>query len=106
MRRFALLFVVLTLIATACGSGGDQGGVPTLHWYSYDEPGGSYVAAAKRCTEGSHGRYRLELVTLPNDADQQREQLVRRLAARDSDIDLISMDVIWTAEFAEAGWIR
>ena len=43
--------------------------------------------------------------TLPNNADEQREQLVRRLAAEDSDIDLISMDVIWTAEFAEAGWI-
>ena len=30
---------------------------------------------------------------------------MRRLAAEDSDIDLIGMDVIWTAEFAEAGWI-
>jgi multiple sugar transport system substrate-binding protein len=101
-----VLLVVLTLVAAACGSGGGEGGVPTLHWYSYDEPGGSYVDAAKACTAAAHGRYRIELVTLPNDADQQREQLVRRLAAKDSDIDLISMDVIWTAEFAEAGWIR
>jgi multiple sugar transport system substrate-binding protein len=31
--------------------------------------------------------------------------LVRRLAAGDSDIDIIGMDVIWTAEFAEARWI-
>ena len=30
---------------------------------------------------------------------------MRRLAAEDSSIDLIGMDVIWTAEFAEAGWI-
>ena len=30
---------------------------------------------------------------------------MRRLAADDSDIDLISMDVNWTAEFAEAGWV-
>jgi len=105
MRRIAPLFIVLTLIAAACGSGGSEGGVPTLHWYSYDEPGGSYVDAAKACTTAAHGRYRIELVTLPNDADQQREQLVRRLAAGDSDIDLISQDVIWTAEFAEAKWI-
>jgi multiple sugar transport system substrate-binding protein len=53
----------------------------------------------------SAGQYTIELVALPADADQQREQLVRRLAARDADIDLIGMDVIWTAEFAEAGWI-
>ena len=46
------------------------------------------------------------MVPIPADADQQREQLVRRLAAKDSDIDLIGMDVIWTAEFANAGWIR
>jgi multiple sugar transport system substrate-binding protein len=45
------------------------------------------------------------MALLPADADQQREQLVRRLAAGDSDIDIIGMDVIWTAEFAEAGWI-
>jgi multiple sugar transport system substrate-binding protein len=42
-------------------------------------------------------------VPLPADADQQREQIVRRLAARDSDIDVIGMDVIWTGEFATAG---
>ena len=31
---------------------------------------------------------------------------MRRLAAEDSDIDIIGMDVIWTAEFAEAEWIK
>ena len=31
---------------------------------------------------------------------------MRRLAASDSTIDLISMDVIWTAEFGEAGWVK
>ncbi len=30
---------------------------------------------------------------------------MRRLAAKDSSIDLIGMDVIWTGEFAQAGWI-
>ena len=30
----------------------------------------------------------------------------RRLAARDRTVDLIGLDVIWTAEFAEAGWLR
>ena len=43
---------------------------------------------------------------LPTDASQQREQLVRRLAAKDSSVDLVGMDVIWTAEFANAGWIK
>ena len=78
---------------------------PRLRWYVFDEPSGAFAEAARRCTEASQGHYRIELAALPADADQQREQLVRRLAAHDPDIDLIGMDVIWTAEFAAAGWV-
>jgi multiple sugar transport system substrate-binding protein len=79
--------------------------VPLLRWYVFAEPSGAFAAAAQRCSETSAGSFRVELVPLPADADQQREQLVRRLAARDSDIDIIGMDVIWIPEFAAAGWI-
>lgn len=101
-----VIVAVAALIASAaaCG-GGDEGGTPTLKWYSYEEPGGAFISAAERCTDEAEGRYRIEMAVLPNNADEQREQLVRRLAARDSDIDLMSMDVIWTAEFGEAEWI-
>jgi multiple sugar transport system substrate-binding protein len=79
--------------------------VPTLSWYVFDEPSGAYAEAARRCADDSGGAYRVELQPLPADADRQREQLVRRLAAGDDDIDIIGMDVIWTPEFAAAGWI-
>ena len=106
MRRSGGLLVVLlsTVAIVACG-GDDDGGVPTLAWYAFDEPGGSFIAAAEDCTEQADGRYRIEVRDLPADANQQREQLVRRLAAGDSSIDLMGMDVIWTAEFAGAGWL-
>jgi multiple sugar transport system substrate-binding protein len=78
---------------------------PRLRWYVFDEPSGAFAQAAQRCTGSAQGRYRIELAPLPTDADQQREQLVRRLAAGDPDIDIIGMDVIWTAEFAAAGWV-
>ena len=78
---------------------------PRLHWYVFDEPSGAFEQATRRCSQASNGRYEVVLAPLPSDADQQREQLVRRLAARDPDIDIVGMDVIWTAEFAEAGWI-
>jgi multiple sugar transport system substrate-binding protein len=58
------------------------------------------------CNKQANGRYTINYVKLPNIADQQRELLVRRLAAEDDSIDIMSLDVIWTAEFAEAGWIR
>ncbi len=43
---------------------------------------------------------------LPNDATQQREQLIRRLAAKDSGIDLMSLDPVFVAEAANAGFLR
>ncbi len=79
--------------------------VARLNWYVFNEPSGAFARAAKRCSRDSDGRYRIVLAALPADADQQREQLVRRLAAHDPAIDLMGMDVIWTAEFAAAGWV-
>ncbi len=78
---------------------------PTLHWYVFNERSGAFSKAAQNCSQASHQAYQIIFVPLPADADQQREQLVRRLAAGDSAIDIIGMDVIWTAEFARAGWI-
>lgn len=88
------------------GCGGDDGGPTSLKWFIAIQPGGSIQEVAKTCSKQSGGKYEIELELLPTDASQQREQLVRRLGAEDSSIDLIGMDVVWTAEFANAGWIR
>jgi multiple sugar transport system substrate-binding protein len=102
--------VAVALIASAllAGCGGDDGGggSKTLSWFVFDEPGGAYDKAAATCSEESKGRYEIEFELLPTDASVQREQLVRRLGAEDPSIDLIGMDVIWTGEFANAGWIE
>jgi multiple sugar transport system substrate-binding protein len=100
----AALGGLAALTFAACG-GGSEAGPPRLTWYTYQEPGGSFEDSARRCSEAAGDAYDIEIAVLPNDADQQREQLVRRLAADDDSIDIISMDVIWTAEFANAGWI-
>jgi multiple sugar transport system substrate-binding protein len=96
--------VALTVLS-GCGSDGGGGGSKTINWYVFNEPGGAYEAAVKTCNEKANGRYKINYVRLPTDANAQRELVVRRLAAKDSDIDVIGMDVIWTAEFAEAKWI-
>jgi ABC-type glycerol-3-phosphate transport system substrate-binding protein len=91
----------------ACGGNGDTGagGTPTLTWYTNPDNGGQGDLAAK-CTDEAGGEYRIEISELPADADSQREQLVRRLAANDSSIDLMSLDVVFVPEFAEAGFLR
>jgi multiple sugar transport system substrate-binding protein len=97
--------VVVAAALAGCGSSG-KGGPPTLSWYVFNEPSGSFKSAADKCTKESNGRYKIAVQALPTDADQQRELIVRRLAAKDSSVDIIGMDVIWTAEFAQAGWIE
>jgi multiple sugar transport system substrate-binding protein len=107
MKRLVapLLGAVVILSLAACG-GGESGGPTKLTYYVFPEPSGAFAEAAKRCSQQSGGRYTISIQNLPSDADSQRQNMVRRLAAKDSSIDLVGMDVIWTAEFAEAGWIR
>jgi multiple sugar transport system substrate-binding protein len=103
----AALVALTALVLGACGVGAEEGGTGAraINWYAFNEPGGSYDQAVANCNKQANGRYTINYVKLPNIADQQRELLVRRLAAEDDSIDLASLDVIWTAEFAEAGWI-
>jgi trehalose/maltose transport system substrate-binding protein len=103
----AALAALTALVLGACGVGSEEGGTGAraINWYAFNEPGGSYDQAVANCNKQANGRYTINYVKLPNIADQQRELLVRRLAAEDDSIDIMSLDVIWTAEFAEAGWI-
>jgi multiple sugar transport system substrate-binding protein len=68
--------------------------------------GSGFDKVIANCNQAAAGRYTIVGNLLPSDADGQRDQLVRRLAAHDAGMDLLGMDVTWTAEFAEAGWIR
>ncbi len=89
---------------SACG-GGSGSGTPQINVYgSTSDLGFDKVLA--RCNQAAQGKYQIVPNLIPSDADSQREQFVRRLAAHDSGMDVLGMDVTWTAEFAEAGWIR
>jgi multiple sugar transport system substrate-binding protein len=96
------------MLAGACGSssGDSAGGTPTVAWYIFPEPSGAFAKAAEECSKASNGEYDIEIHVLPADADGQREQMVRRLAAGDTSLDILGLDVTWTAEFAEAGWLE
>lgn len=105
----ALAAVVATAsgLLAACGS---DDGRPVLTWYINPDPnppegfsgpfGQAHIAA-----ECSTDDYTIETELLPQSASEQRIQLLRRLAAEDDSIDLMSLDPPFTAEFAAAGFL-
>lgn len=104
-RGTALAAAAALGAALLSGCGGDEpGGVPVVNLYN--APQENLAQIVDRCNQLARGRYRIVLNTLPRGADDQREQLVRRLAAADPGLDVLGLDVTWTAELAEAGWIR
>jgi multiple sugar transport system substrate-binding protein len=98
--------IVAAAALSACGSSSNASGPRELTFFVAIQPGGTIEKDSERCSEESGGRYTITPEFLPTDATQQREQLVRRLGAEDSSIDIVGMDVIWTGEFANAGWVE
>jgi multiple sugar transport system substrate-binding protein len=103
-RHLALIAaaVLVPLGLGACGS--EESATPNLTWYINPDNGGQ-KALAEECSAASGGAYTITTQILPNEADAQREQLVRRLAASDESVDLMSLDPPFVAEFANAGYL-
>jgi multiple sugar transport system substrate-binding protein len=94
--------IALLAPLAACGSD-DAGGVPVLNFYN--APAQNMQKVVDNCNQAAQGRYRIEYRVLPRGADDQRVQMVRRLAAEDESMDILGLDVTWTQEFASADWV-
>ncbi|MBD7949205.1 extracellular solute-binding protein [Oerskovia sp. Sa4CUA1] len=103
-RALAAALAVATIVPLAACSTGEGSGPPVLTWYINPDNGGQAAIAAS-CSDASGGAYSIETSLLPRDAAAQREQLARRLAAKDSSIDLMSLDPPFIPELAEAGFL-
>ena len=109
LRGFGVGVAGVALASTAlaaCGSSGGGSGPVTLNFYQYPDVSGATVKEIANCNAQANGKYKISYQLLPAAADNQRLQLVRRLAARDNTIDIMGLDVTWEAEFANAGWIE
>jgi multiple sugar transport system substrate-binding protein len=101
----AAALALATSLLAACG-GSSSGGPVTLNFYDNSDSAAAQQSVVDRCSQESGGKYTIKYVKLPKAADDQRQQMVRRLAAKDSSLDILGLDVTWEAEFAEAGWIK
>jgi multiple sugar transport system substrate-binding protein len=100
--RKALATALVLTFATAlagCGSG------PTkkLTWWTLPDRVGA-TALARDCTDVASG-YKVEVRQLPSSLADRRAELIRRLSAHDSAVDILSLDSALTAEMASAGYL-
>ncbi|SNV24303.1 Probable ABC transporter-binding protein DR_1438 precursor [Dermatophilus congolensis] len=97
---------------TSCGGNTSATNPRQITWYINPDSGGNdptkhgQARLAAECTKAAKGAYTITTQVLPNSASDQRQQLLRRLAASDPGIDLMSLDPVFVAEFAEAGFLE
>jgi multiple sugar transport system substrate-binding protein len=95
----AAVGVLTTTLLAACGDSGK----PELHWYVNPDGVDTFNIYAEKCSDGKP--YTIKVEQLPSSATDQRVQLARRLAAEDSSTDLMNLDPVFVAEFANAHWL-
>jgi multiple sugar transport system substrate-binding protein len=101
------------------GGGGDGGGeakVAAIDPASIDNASGAVTlcapaltveaakAAVKQATDEAQG-LEVDVITLPDAADEQNAQFVRRQRAQSGECDVFESDVVWTAQFAAQQWL-
>jgi multiple sugar transport system substrate-binding protein len=101
-RLGAIVLAALTIAsASACASSSNE---LMISFYTPATDGGTFTEVAHRCTEELGGRFAIAQTSLSRAPGEQRLQLARRLTGHDRTLDVMALDVVWTAEFAEAGW--
>ncbi|WP_322919974.1 extracellular solute-binding protein [Nocardioides renjunii] len=102
-KRIAGSVATLALASSLLAACGGDGGKPTLNWYVNPDGVDTFKTYAEEC---STDQYDIAVQQLPSSATDQRTQLARRLAAEDSSTDLMNLDPVFVAEFANAGWLQ
>lgn len=100
--RFAAATCAALVAAPTIAACGSESGMQINVYYAPEQ---NFQSVIDTCNEQANGRYEIVYRKLPRDADGQREQMVRRLAAGDTDLDILGLDVTWVPEFAEAEWL-
>ncbi|MFI9553256.1 ABC transporter substrate-binding protein [Nonomuraea endophytica] len=110
MRRLMPVLLAALLTAGCAASGDDGGGEPETGGigpitFAVGREGTTYLQPLLDRWNQAHPAEKVTLIELPEAADEQRAQMVSNLQARSDRYDVLVLDVVWTAEFADNGWI-
>ncbi|MCW7946324.1 ABC transporter substrate-binding protein [Streptomyces hygroscopicus] len=103
------------LLLTACGSSDGSGSGEQAGSTSFKGRGPITYAAGKDSSgvvqkvidrwNQLHPNEKVTFVQLPTDADSQRQQMIQNAETKSDAYTLLSLDVVWTSEFAAHQWI-
>jgi multiple sugar transport system substrate-binding protein len=107
-------------VAAACGGGGGggapEGGGTSAPAADYTKQGDVEIWAGKDVTgslpklikqfNDQHPNGKAINHELPDEADQQRQQMIQNAQIKNPKMAVLSVDVVWTAEFAAKGYIE
>jgi multiple sugar transport system substrate-binding protein len=109
------VLVAAGLALTACGSSGDSSSSGQSKSPSFTGRGPITYAAAKDSSgvvqkvidswNKQHPKEKVTFVQLPADVNQQRQQMIQNAETKSDAYTVLSMDVVWTSEFAAHQWI-
>lgn len=105
MRKTVTILLALVLALAAAGCGSNDDGVVRIVFAAGQDPSGATKTLVEEFNAANPG-VEVTFQVMPTNTDTQHDAYVTYLSARESSIDLYTLDVIWTAEFARAGWIR
>jgi multiple sugar transport system substrate-binding protein len=105
-------------VAAACGGGGaaPSGGGSSAAGADFSKQGdievwqgkdvsGNFPKLIKQFND-SHPNGKVTFHELPDNADQQRQQMVQNTQIKNPKMAVVSMDVVWTSEFAAKGYVE
>ena len=101
-RAVRILACAGLVASAACGAGNDP--VLTVSGSVLGREGEVLRIQLERF-QAMHPGLRVELRSTPDAADLRHQLYVQWLNARVSEPDVLQLDVVWTAEFAAAGWV-
>jgi multiple sugar transport system substrate-binding protein len=110
----AMATLAVMVLVASCGGGGGGTGGGTDKGLTARGPI-TYVAGkdnnnVNRPTidkwNAAHPDQKVTFKEQSDQADQQHDDLVQHFQAKDANYDVVSVDVIWTAEFAAKGWLQ
>jgi multiple sugar transport system substrate-binding protein len=78
----------------------------TITWCAQKDSSGAFTAIVDEFNaDPANAGLTLKLLEFPESTDEWRNQFVQRQQAKSSECDIFGSDVVWTAEFAQKGFL-